>query len=110
MRLRDDDLIGLRVETTTGEHVGRVIGFVMDTDGAAIVQYRVRPPGLLAALFPGIRELLIHQAQVVSLDAQRMVVESGHTPERAGGRRRRALTPSPHTQPMTSNQESGIRN
>lgn len=102
MRLSDDELRGLRVETTAGEYVGRVIGFVMDTDGAAIVQYRVRPPGLLAVLFPGIRELLIHQSQVVSLDANRMVVESGHTPERAGGRRRRALTPSPHPQPLNS--------
>lgn len=94
MRLRDDDLIGLRVESTDGEHVGRVIGFVMDTDGGLIVQYRVRPPGLLAALFPGVRELLIHQAQVVSLDAQRMIVESGQTTERTGGRRRRHPAPS----------------
>jgi sporulation protein YlmC with PRC-barrel domain len=105
MRLRDDDLIGLRVETTAGEHVGRVIGFVMDTDGGMIVQYRVRPPGLLAALLPGIRELLIHSSQVVSIDTQRMIVESGQTSERAGGRRRRTLAPSPHPQPLTAEQE-----
>lgn len=101
MRLSDDELRGLRVETTAGEHVGRVIGFVMDTDGGTIVQYRVRPPGLLAVLFPGIRELLIHQSQVVSIDANRMVVESGHITERTGGRRRRHPAPSIAPQPLS---------
>lgn len=105
MRLRDDDLIGLRVETTTGEHIGRIIGFVLDTQGGVVVQYRVRPPGFLATLFPTARELLVHQAQVVSIDANRMVVESGHTLERSGGKRRRALAPSPQPQPLTAEQD-----
>ncbi len=101
MRLSDDQLRGLPVETRTGEYVGRVVGFVMDTQGGVVVQYRVRPSGLLALLSAS-RELLVHQSQVVSIDANRMVVESGHTPERSGGRRRRRSTPSMAPQPLTT--------
>ncbi|MBI4434283.1 PRC-barrel domain-containing protein [Candidatus Uhrbacteria bacterium] len=116
MRLSDDQLRSLPVETTAGEYVGRITGFVVDTQGGVVVQYRVRPPGILATLLSS-RELLINQSQVVSIDANRMVVESGHTPERSpaversftagrsGGRRRRALAPSPHPQPLTANRE-----
>lgn len=104
MRLTDEQLVGLRVETTTGERVGTIVGLVMDTDGGVIVQYRVRPPGALA-MFLGSRELLIHQSQVVSFDAKRMVVQSGVGRSSNGGRRRRSLSPSPQPQPLASESE-----
>lgn len=98
MHLRDHELRGLRVETTAGEYIGRLIGFVFDTDGCVVSQFRVRPPGILP-LFDASRELLIHVSQVVSVDEQRMVVRSGGARADDGERRTHAA-PSP--QPIAS--------
>lgn len=91
MHLRDDELRGLRVETTDGDVVGRLVGFVVDTDGCAIAQFRVRPLGLLAYFSPS-RELLVSAANVVSLDDRRMVIVSGSVSART--RAARMLAPA----------------
>ncbi|MBI4142556.1 PRC-barrel domain-containing protein [Candidatus Uhrbacteria bacterium] len=100
MQRRDDDLIGLRVETVMGDRVGTLSGFIMDTETGFVVQYRVRPRGFLAACFPGLRELLIAHAQVVSIDAQRMVVRDGAVRD-TDGRMRKRIAPSMSPQPLT---------
>lgn len=96
MRFRDDELLGLRVETSAGRRVGRLVGFVIDAETGFVVQYRVRPKGIIAVLVPGTRELLIAHDQVVSIDARRMVVYEGIGGSE-GGRRRRipAMSPAP---------------
>ena len=93
MLLRDDELMGLRVETTTGMRVGRVMGFVMELETNTVIQYRVRPRSFLAAILPGMRELLIHQRQVVSMDAHRMIIQEAGTSAPIGGGRKRVLAP-----------------
>ena len=103
MRFRDDQLIGLRVETVMGERVGTLTGFVIDTETSAIVQYVVRTRGWVAACFPGFRELLIAHDQVVSIDARRMIVRDG-APREASGKRRKRVVPSMQPQPLTSSQ------
>lgn len=99
MLLRDDELDGLLVETTAGQRVGRVVGFVVDGESGFVTQYRVRPPGILATLVPSSRELLIAHSQVVSLSTERMVVEGSGTSVRSEARRHRSV-PSP--QPSVS--------
>lgn len=74
MLLHDDQLVGILVETEAGERIGTLAGFVIDAESGIVVQYRVRAPGIVSALFPGIREMLVHHQQVISLDAQRMVI------------------------------------
>lgn len=105
MRLRDDELIGIRVETVSGQSVGRLIGFVVDSETGFIAQYRVRPRGIIAACFPGLRELLIAHEQVVSIGAKRMVVRDGAAGAVGGGRRVR-IVPSMSPQPLAANQDS----
>ena len=100
MRMRDDALIGLRVETVAGTRVGRLVGFVMDVETGFVTQYRVRPKGIVAACFPGIRELLIAHAQVISLDTKRMIVRDDAATVASGGARKR-LAPSMSPQPLT---------
>lgn len=102
--LRDDELIGLSVETTTSENIGRVAGFVFDAESGVVVQYRIRPPGVIAALLES-REFLIHHTQVVSVDRQRMIVQSGAVGS-SGRRQRRAFVPLERPQPATSSTES----
>ncbi|MDO8622244.1 MAG: PRC-barrel domain-containing protein [bacterium] len=101
MHLRDDELIGLRVESTSGRRVGKLVGFVLDCESGIVVQYRVRPAGLLTSLVPGIRELLIGRSQVVSIDAHRMLVQDSATSDVGRGQRKRPV-PSMSPQPLSS--------
>lgn len=104
MRLRDDELLGLRVETSTGRYVGRLVGFVVDTETGFIAQYRVRPRGVIAACFPGMRELLIARDQVVSMDARRMIIHDGATGD-AANRRQKHMAPAMNPQPLSVESE-----
>jgi len=73
MRLRDKEIRGLPVVTTDGEKIGKLAGFVVDTETHAVVQYVVTKSRLLSALLP--KELLVHPSQVVSVDDEKMVVK-----------------------------------
>ena len=98
MRVSDDQLRDLPVETSTGRRIGKLVGFVIDTETGFVVQYRVRPKGILAACVPSARELLIAHDQVVSLDARRMVVHedaASGTSGRQRGRMAHAMSPQP---------------
>ena len=104
MRLRDDDVLGIRVETSTGRHIGKLVGFVIDVETGFVVQYRVRPKGIIAACLPNMRELLIAHADVVSIDARRMVVRDG-VAGGTGHRQRKRMAPSMSPQPLSSESE-----
>lgn len=101
MRLRDDEVIGNRVETVDGRLLGRLAGFVLEAETGFIVQYRVHPRGFVAWCLPGLRELLVHHDDVVSIDTRRMVVRDGTGTDRARGVRRRTM-PSVQPQPLSS--------
>ncbi|MDO8599571.1 MAG: PRC-barrel domain-containing protein [bacterium] len=104
MRLRDDEFLGIRVETSTGRHVGKLVGFVIDTETGFVMQYRVRPKGIIAACVPNARELLIAHDQVVSMDARRMVVRDGAAGD-TGSMQRKRMAPSMSPQPLSSESE-----
>jgi sporulation protein YlmC with PRC-barrel domain len=73
MRFHDKDLRGIVVVTEGGETLGKLIGFIIDADLHAVVQYAVARSKLLSALLPD--EILVHHSQVVSVDGERMVVK-----------------------------------
>jgi sporulation protein YlmC with PRC-barrel domain len=73
MRFSDKELRGLPVVTKSGDKIGKLIGFVIDGDNHAVVQYVVAKSRLLSAFLP--KELLIHPAQVISIDEEKMVVK-----------------------------------
>ena len=102
MRFRDDEIIGARVETASGVHVGHLVGFVLDSETGFVVQYRVRPRGLLSACLPGFRELLVAHDQVISIDTKRMVVRDGAQRGASGERQKRMLHSIERTQPATA--------
>lgn len=66
-------LLKLPVETKSGTRLGRVAGFDLDAENHSIIRYRVRPKGLAASMLK--RPLLVAREQVVSIDAEKMVVD-----------------------------------
>ena len=72
MLIKHKQLIGLLVETQSGEKLGRVDGFNLESEAHAIHQYLVKPAGL-SKIFS--HELVISRAQVISLSAEKMVVD-----------------------------------
>ena len=97
--MRDDELRGLRVETESGDRVGRAIGVVFETVSGSIVQYRVRPATVLTMFGFGNREFLVHATQIVSITAERMVIRDTDVPVRH--RRTKRIFPAPAEQPQS---------
>jgi len=71
--LDDKILMKLPVETKSGTALGRVAGFEFDVENHAILRYRVRPRGLAAAMLK--KPLLVAREQVLSITAEKMVVD-----------------------------------
>ena len=71
--LDDKTLMKLPVETKSGAALGRVAGFEFDVDHHAILRYLVLPKGLAARLLK--KPLLVAREQVLSIDAEKMVVD-----------------------------------
>ena len=66
-------LLHLPVVTVSGQSLGKVRGFEIDADQHVILRYIVRPANLIANLVA--TDLIITPPQVLSLSAERMVVE-----------------------------------
>jgi len=66
-------LLGLGVETKSGQHLGKVRGFHIDTVTHAILQYEVRRSGILKEFLA--TDLLVYQQQVLSITKEKMVVD-----------------------------------
>jgi sporulation protein YlmC with PRC-barrel domain len=75
MMLSLRDLIGLPVQTESGDALGRVVGGTLDGDSGIVIRYRVRPRGIAAVLAFGDRDLTIAHGQVRSIDTSKMIVE-----------------------------------
>lgn len=72
-QLSDKQLIGLPVETQSGTALGKIRGFVVDADHGSIAQYVVKNANPLRELFG--KELLVASSQVITLTAEKMVVD-----------------------------------
>lgn len=66
-------LLGLSVETKSGEHIGRIHAVLMDVESQTVAQYEVRRPGILKEFLAP--DLLVHRNQVLSLTKEKMVVD-----------------------------------
>ncbi len=66
-------LLGLPVETKSGQHLGKVQNFEVDPETQSILRYTVRGDKLLQELFG--QELIIQASQVISVTKERMTVD-----------------------------------
>ncbi len=81
MKFRDKELRGIPVVTKkSGEKLGKLGGFILNVETHVVEQYVVSKSRLLSALLPD--DLLIHHSQVVSIDAEKMVVEDAAVHDR----------------------------
>lgn len=74
MRISTDTLLGLRVRTDSGAVLGKVHAVVLDIDFNCIVQYLVRPKGIIDELRRR-QEYRIAPSQVISVSKTEVVVE-----------------------------------
>lgn len=64
--------IGLRVETKSGQKLGRVRDFEIDADTLEIKKFYVRPAGIVKGLTDG--DLMIVRNQILAIDENKMTV------------------------------------
>ncbi len=76
--LRKHNLIGLPVETRSGASLGRIQDFELDPLEQRILRYTVRARRLIGDLLR--HDLLVASSQVISLDAEKMVVDDAVRP------------------------------
>jgi len=66
-------IIGLRVETKSGQHLGRVRDFNLDADTLEIKTVYARPKNIAKELVSG--DLIISRNLIISVDEKRMIVD-----------------------------------
>lgn len=72
MLLPHDKIIGLSVETQSGRRLGKIQGLIIEVEGQNIRQYLVKAAGV-ANIFA--KDLLVGREQVISLTAEKMIVD-----------------------------------
>jgi uncharacterized protein YrrD len=72
----------IRVETLSGQFLGYVSDFEMETDTGVIEKYYVKSSYLMAGLFEG--KLLIHKSQIINFDDEKIIVEDKVIKAKAG--------------------------
>ncbi len=75
MLINTDQLFHIPVETADGHNLGHVVCLEIDIESQSIMQYQVRPTGIVASVLRNV-DLLIHRNQVVSLTKDKMIVDS----------------------------------
>ncbi len=103
MRYRDSQLVGVPVYTQSGRHIGRLIGFVIESDTHEIIQYAVKKSGTFELLMP--KELLINRSQIISVSEEKMVVEDGAVKEKESAKEKKVTEPAAKTVGVTRSME-----
>lgn len=66
-------LIGLNVFTQSEEMLGKVDGFIIETDSQSIIEYSIKPAGLIRGFLTG--DLIISRGQVIDINESKMIVD-----------------------------------
>jgi len=73
MNLKKNQLINLPVFTRSGDRLGHIVDFELNTELQEVVKYHVRGKNIIKELIE--KDLIISAGQVISLDDRKMVVE-----------------------------------
>lgn len=74
MKISNNDLINLPVYTQSGQHLGKIASFEIDTDTDKITSFHVKT-GLIEGLWH--EQLVINASQVIEITEAKMIVEDG---------------------------------
>lgn len=89
MRITFKQLKSLVVETTSGTRLGHVHDIILDTDTQLVAQYDVK-----SAIIAG-KEYLVGRDQVVSITADKLIVDDGVVPVTGEPKREKQLGVNP---------------
>lgn len=73
MRISTEQLTHLPVETASGTELGHIKNLILDTDSQSVLQYEVRPSGIVGSLIGD--SLLIDRGSVRAITAEKIVVD-----------------------------------
>ncbi|NCF75487.1 MAG: hypothetical protein GWO87_03315 [Xanthomonadaceae bacterium] len=73
-------IIGLPVETKSGEQLGKVFDLELEVESQTVLKYYVKDRNILKEMFN--RELIIHRNQVLSISKEKMIVKDGFVQEK----------------------------
>ncbi len=73
MLIKNKQLKKVEVSTLSGEYLGRITDFELETDTGILEKYHVKTKLSLAGLFEN--KLIINKEQIINFDERKMVVE-----------------------------------
>ena len=84
MKINKKQFKKVRVETQSGQYLGRLCDFAIETDTGIIEKYYVKSNIPIAGLFE--KKFLVDKRQIISFDSKKMVVEDGVFKKKAGAK------------------------
>lgn len=72
MKFNNQKLIGLKIETESGERLGILDSFNLETESQSILEYIVKPNNKIQELISG--DLIIPRGQVLDITAKKIIV------------------------------------
>jgi len=81
MLINQKQLKQVRAETQSGQFLGYIADFELETDTGIIEQYYIKSNNLISGLWEG--KLLINKNQIINFDENKMVVEDNVLKEKA---------------------------
>lgn len=73
MKINNKNLINLLVETQAGENLGVVESFNIQTDSQSVIEYIIKPQGLIRSLIT--EELIISRGQIIDITDKKIIVD-----------------------------------
>lgn len=73
MKLNSEKLDNLRVETQSGDKLGQIESFNLETDSQSILEYKIKPSNIVAGLIKD--DFIINRGQVLEISDKKMVVD-----------------------------------
>ena len=73
MKISQKQFINLPVYTQSGERLGKVESFNIETDSQSILEYKIKPANIVAGFIKG--DFVIPRGQIIEINNKKMVVE-----------------------------------
>ena len=81
MLINQKQLKQVRVETQSGQFLGYITDFELETDTGIIEKYYIKSNNLISGLWGG--KLIINKSQIINFDENKMIVEDNVLKEKA---------------------------
>lgn len=75
MLIENKKITNLKVETESGQEIGKVSSFEVETDSQSIINYKVSPSNLLKELISVGQDIIVNRGQIVDIKADKIIVD-----------------------------------